>query len=426
MLVNPLLAMSVMVGLATGGMFVFYLITDHERTRRLFSLLTLCFTALSFTILLLGTDFAEWGRASLQVLLGATSLLLSFFLGYAVTAYFVLGRREDERNTARSDLDRPAARPQVDQLGKLRPAVIYYATAEPEGYQTRQQTSFYNQRQAQGLPTPLTLLRPFAMSRLRDRYAALGQSPQRHIQTKVAQKVQERLGRRYRVYLAFSDDHPWLEEIAATAVADGYQHLIVVRPRLAAASGGERTAILLRGLNLEEHGVAVRDAPPLANAEPLLRGLVRRISESAHPQQGGGVLLLTQAHPEEQEFEQLLCAMLIESGYQPARVATAMLHQLESITAACRQLAAAGATHIVALPVASSSDSLTTLYDIPRQITATQQRAALTASLTTLGGWNDDEGVITAIVDAIKAVMGENDGSTSKPDVQPVYRASQV
>src|SRR5437762_1817464 len=71
----------------------------------------------------------------------------------------------------------------------------------------------------EGLPP--VLLRPFYLNRLKHQYAAIGRSPARATHLRLAQKVQDRLARRAKVYICFYNDQPGLAEAAATAIRDG-------------------------------------------------------------------------------------------------------------------------------------------------------------------------------------------------------------
>lgn len=404
---NVGIALSAVIGLITGAMLVFYLIADSAHRVRLFGLMAVIFATLGILTLIIGIN-AE-GSAVVNAIVGLISLLLSAFLGYAVTTYFLLGRQERERSII-PDLRQATLKLNSSSNTPPRTAIIYYANCEPDSYSSLPYNYTYEHLQAHGMAAPPILARPFTMRRARQRYAKLGQSPQRRIHTRIAQKLRDKLGKRYRVYIAFSDNHPFLDEMAAGAVLDGARRLIVARPALDAALNGSATSSLLQSLHMDRLGVEVRDAPALHDSDALVRLYLRRINASVgEARDAVGVLLIGQRHDHgeskgEIAFRERLTGALERSGIAAPRIVSINLPSAANLGSAFSQLQAAGAKQILAMPLTYSADSVTLLTDLPLLLEHAHAQYARTTQLITFGGWNDDDALIDAMAERVRAV----------------------
>ncbi len=405
---NVGIALSVVIGLITGAMLVFYLIADSAHHMRLFGLMAVIFATLGILTLIISINAA--GSAVVNAMVGLVSLLLSAFLGYAVTTYFLLGRPERERSII-PDLRQATLKLNSSASSNPpRTAIIYYANCEPDSYSSLPYNYTYEHLHAHGLAAPPILVRPFTMRQARQRYAKLGQSPQRRIHTRIAQKLSDKLGKRYRVYIAFSDNHPFLDEMAAGAVLDGARRLIVTRPALDAALNGSATSSLLQGLRMDRLGVEVRDAPALHDSDALVRLYLRRVTTSVgEARDGVGVLLIGQRRANgeskgEAAFRERLSGALERSGIAPTRIVSITLPSPANLGNAFSQLQAAGAKQILAMPLTYSADSVTLLTEMPLLLEHAHAQYAPATQLTTFGGWNDDDALIDAIAERVRSV----------------------
>lgn len=393
------------VGLLTGAMLVFYLIADNRHRVRLFGLMTIIFATLGILTLLLGINGS--GSAVANAVVGLVGLLMSAFLGYAVTTYFLLGRAGRDRSVI-PDLRQSTLK--LGSSGPPRTAIIYYATAEPDSYTSLPYSSRYDHLQAHGMRTPPVLARPFAMQRARQRYERVGHSPQRRIHTRIAQKLQDKLGKRYRVYIAFSDNSPFLDEMAAGAILDGARRLIITRAALEQALNGSSTRALLGELHLERLGVEVRDAPTLHDSDALVRLYLRRLNATAGTEHGEvGVLLIGQGRekaepPGQAAFRERLTAALERAGIDQSRLAEALTATPAHLATAFSQLRNAGAKRIMAMPIADSADNIALLTELKPLLEQAHAQHAPDTQLITFGGWNDDDALIDAMAERVRAV----------------------
>jgi Ferrochelatase len=402
------IALSAVIGLITGAMLVFYLIADSTHRVRLFGLIAVIFATLGILTLIIGINAV--GSAVANAIVGLISLLLSAFLGYALTTYFLLGRPERERSIIPDLRQATLKLNSSTSSNPPRTAIIYYANCEPDSYSSLPYNYTYEHLQAHGMAAPPILARPFTMRRARQRYAKLGHSPQRGIHTHIAQKLRDKLGKRYRVYIAFSDNHPFLDEMAAGAVLDGARRLIVARPALDAALNGSATSSLLQGLRMERMGVEVRDAPALHDSDALVRLYLRRVNASVgEARDEVGVLLIGQRHDHgesrgEAAFRERLTGALVRSGIAAQRIASITLPSAASLGSAFSQLQAGGAKQILAMPLTYSADSVTLLTELPSMLEHAHAQNAPATHLITFGGWNDDDALIDAMAERVRAV----------------------
>jgi protoheme ferro-lyase len=344
----------------------------------------------------------------------ALDFTLALFIGYAVTTFFVLSRRRDP--------DAPLPEIQRALAGPGKTAVIYFAPAESEAYDPRVAAQgFETADYPQALPP--TLLRPLYLRDLKRKYAAVGRDPDRAAHFKLAQKVQDRLGKRYRVYIAFYNDQPALRDVATEALREGSQRLIVLHARLTNPPPQVRPAELLAPLRLARYGATLLETAPLWNSDLLPRLFVRRAlaaTEGADRAQVG-LLLVGTGHPlprrgqpdspaqqrqhQEMAFQKRVRLALIRAGFADDKVTLGWLRwQHPRLPAAAAQLAAEGCARIYWIASGLVTDGLTTLHDIPAQLRPAG--AATGVEISGLGAWGDEDVVAEAMVERVKQVAG--------------------
>ena len=410
------LVITVAMGMMAGGMVALALIGPRQ-TQTLYVVLAALGVLLGVGAVAAGPDTA----ASTYVY-DSFNLLLSAFLGYAVTTFFVLSYQV----TPDRVLPDPAAIAAAQAGGAEKTAVLYYVPAEPEHYNARVAArGFETADYPQALP-PL-LARPFALQALKRKYAAIRQNTYRTVHFRLAQKVQERLGKRYRVYVAFYNDAPSLADAASEALRAGAQRLIVLHPRLTDPPPALHVRDLLAPLRLARYGVSVRETAPLWSSELLPRLIVRRALAATDDQDRAtaGLLLIGQGHPaphryqpkpgvstvpdplerqhQEMAFVKRVRQALIKAGFAEDNVVLTWWQWQEPPPAAgLAQLAAAGCRHVFWLPVGMLTDCIATLHDIPA---ALQAAVPAGVELRRLGPWNDDDLLAEALAEKVKQVV---------------------
>ncbi len=237
--------------------------------------------------------FERTNSLGLLFLENLVNMLLAAVLGYAVTTYFVLNRR----NTREPPLpDRATVAAAGEGPDKV--AVLYFVPGEPETYDLPVLAEGLDTRDyRQGLPP--VLLRPLYLNRVKQQYTRLGISPARATHLRLAQKVQDRLGRRAKVYICFYNDQPSLTEAETLAIRDGARRLIVLHARLTDPPPQVQVADLLVSVRPERYGVTVEETTNQWDSELLPRIFVRR-AQAAVPAEGraaAGLLLVGSGHP---------------------------------------------------------------------------------------------------------------------------------
>jgi hypothetical protein len=418
------LAIVVTMGLMGGGLVALALMAPR-RNQNIFALmvaiaLVLGLAAVGVTVL--AADPLD--RSSTRALLlveNLANLALAGVLGYAVTTYFVLNRR----GTREPPLPDRAASAAAAGDGTDKVAVLYFVPAEPETYDLDVLAEGLNTRDYRQGRTP-GLLRPFYLYRLKQQYAHLGSSPARATHLRLAQKVQDRLGRRAKVYICFYNDQPSLAEAATLAIRDGARRLIVLHARLTDPPPQVRVADLLASIRPDRYGVTVTETTTLWDSELLPRVFVRRAQAAvpAADRAGVGLLLVGQGHPalshpgsgapaesvlrrqnQELSFQKRVRQALIRAGFTDDKLVISWFQWQEPTpVGAQRQLLAEQPTAIYWLATGFPTDGLATLADIPALLRAGLPEGVPPAQ--PLGAWGDDDTVAEALVEKVKAVLG--------------------
>jgi protoheme ferro-lyase len=417
------LAIIVTMGIMGGGMVALTLMAPR-RNQNIFALLVLLALLLGLAGAVVSTlstltrePSGNWWPFLAE---NIANLALAAILGYAVTTYFVLNRPA----TRDPELPDRAASAAAAGDGPEKVAVLYFVPSEPADYDLGVVAPGLEiQDYRDGLPP--ALLRPFYLHTLREKYTRIGQSPARATHMRLAQKVQDRLARRARVYICFYNDQPSLAEAATMAIREGARRLIVLHARLTDPPPQVRVADLLAPIRPERYGVTVVETAPLWNSELLTRMLVRRAQAavSADERAGAGLLLVGHGHPvpahvggnpgadailrrqnQEMSFQKRVRQALIRGGFAEDKVVIGWWRwQAPSVASAQSQLSTERAAPLYWLGTGFPVDGLTTLHDIPRLLSA--QLPAGVPPAQPLGAWGDDDVVAEALTEQVKDAL---------------------
>jgi protoheme ferro-lyase len=388
--INVSIAVTVFMGLASGGLLALVLMSNR-RQQGSFSIM--------FGLAMLLAVLGAIGSATLLpstaagLLNGVVLLVLSFTLGYTLTAYSVLSRRERKVEVL----------PPPTQAGYA--AIICLAPGEPPEYDVRsaaERLEFADD--ASDVPGPL--LRPFYMRDLKGKYAAIGGSPYRDYYTQLVRKVQSRLDAANLVYAAFYSDEPKLDETVAACIQEGASRVILLHLRVSDPPDGVLAGELLKGVDLRPYEVEVSEAGPLWDTTLLPQIYVRRALEAlaqvGDHSESVGLLLVGRGHPasggdssvrrheQEETFQRRVRRALLKVGFEEERVAICWLrHGSPSVAEALTALIAAGCKSVYWMPSTYPAEGVNTLYDIPAQLDLVE--AAREIRLVPLGAWNADD-----------------------------------
>lgn len=418
------LAIVVTMGLMGGGLVALALMAPR-RNQNIFALMVAIAGVLGLAAVgvsaLSVAPFERPGTLGPLLLENLANLLLAGVLGYAVTTYFVLNRR----STREPPLpDRTTAAAAAGE-GPDKVAVLYFVPAEPETYELAVLAEGLDTRDyRQGVP-PI-LLRPLYLSRVKKQYTRMGTSPARATHLRLAQKVQDRLGRRAKVYICFYNDQPSLAEAATLAIRDGARRLIVLHVRLTDPPPRVKVSDLLASVRPERYGVTVEETSVQWDSELLPRIFVRR-AQAAVPAEGradAGLLLVGSGHPalshpgpgaptdsvlhrqnQELSFQKRVRQALIRGGFTDDKVVICWLQWQEpTVAGAQRQLLAEQPSAIYWLATGFPTEGLATLSEIPHLLREGLPEGAPAAQ--PLGAWGDDDTVAESLVEKVKAVLG--------------------
>lgn len=399
---NISIVLVVFMGMASGGMLALMLMAAR-RQQVTFSIAL----ALSVVLALVGLVSASaLAQNTVSGLVNAGMLLiLSFALGYTLTTFSVLSSRKQPAPIAPSEAQ-----------GR-KTAVICLARGEPPEYDTGSAAAQIELAGGEGAgEVPPVLLRPFHMRRLKGKYASIGRSPYREYMVELSDKVQARLEGSYRVYPAFSADHPNLAEAVRQAVEDGASSILVAHIRVTDPPESVRSDGVLEGMDREALALRLVHLDPLWESDLLPQIYVRRVLEAV-PQvgiegEGVGLLLVghgystaTEAgsarHEQERHLQRKVQRALLRLGFDESRVAVGWLHETPTIGEALLALRHAGCKSIYWIPFSFPADGITTLHDIPNLINSTATSLGL--RFVPLGGWNADDLATEEIAGRVRA-----------------------
>lgn len=400
---NISIGLLVFMGLASGGILTLVLMSERRQQRNFAIMLALAL------LLALGGGA---GMISLLPNVPASLtnvlvlLVLSMSLGYTLTTFSVLspGRRKVAVTT-------PEGRSRSE-----RTAVILLMPGEPPEYSV---WSAARRLELADDPqdVPPILLRPFYMRDLKYKYSALGGSPYSNYQQQLAGAIRGRLEAGHRVYEAYYSDHPTLAEAAATAIEEGARRIILAHVRVTDPPDPVMQGELWEGINLDDLGVKVTQVGPMWMSNLLPQIYVRRVIQ-AMPQDGNtqedlGLLLVGRGHniesasgearqEQEASFQRKVMQALVRVGFMENRVVTGWVRHVPNCADALQILADAGCKTVLVIPSAFVADGITTLFDIPAQLSGIAIERGV--KLHYLPAWNADELAVEEISVHVRAV----------------------
>lgn len=406
--VNVSIAVTVFMGLASGGLLTLVLMASRKQQ--------VSFSIMFGLVGLLATLGAIGSAALLTstaagLLNGVVLLILSFTLGYNLTSYSALSRR-----TRKVKITAPPAQGDIT-------AVILLAPGEPPEYDVSN-ASERLEFADDAADVPGALLRPFYMRDLKGKYAAIGGSPHKEYHTQLAQKVQSRLDASYKVYSAYYSDAPHLSESVGAAIEEGASRVVILHLRVSDPPDGVMSGDLLKGLDLESFDVALSEAGPLWDTGLLPQIYVRRVLEAtaqmADNTESVGLLLVGRGHPagegasessqrrqeQEETLQRRMRRALLRVGFGNDCVVVCWLrHGSPTIEEGLGALADAGCKSVYWMPSTYPADGVNTLYDIPAQMEEVAQARGV--KLVALGAWNADDLAAQEIATHLRAAVRE-------------------
>jgi protoheme ferro-lyase len=340
-------------------------------------------------------------------------MLFCFISGYLITGTALL--KPTEQKKAFSIAPKAAA-------AQGHTAVIYFTHGEPRTYEG----SFaawleaIDEMDKTGVPFVPKPFRPFFFKKVRDEYFRVGGSFHNTIHGRMMDRLQETYREKFdknaRFYLSYSDDVPHPDEMAAQAINDGAGKIILLNVWLTDSDHSDHGREIIEALQPEKYGVKMCVTETLWNSALMKQMIVARAIKATGSDSKADVGILLVAHgqpaswdaiykkqPEQENmFRQETKKLLIKEGYKEQNIELAYMEfKQPAIKEAVKNLLKNGVKKILVSPVNISAESIHSEHEIPLLVA----EAGIPADVVTvhLGAWNDDQYVIDALLEKLKA-----------------------
>jgi protoheme ferro-lyase len=306
--------------------------------------------------------------------------------------------------------------------------VVVISDEEPEEYDPRAVTIELARYAGGDVDLPPLVGRHFIYASERARYHQAGGSPARATVRAVAAALEDRLrsedlSPEVSVSAAFCSEGPTLAVEVSRIVALGGRRILVAPLGVAWSHAFTEAVESVPNGALIASGAVIETTEPLWASSHLSAMLARRVLAAVGDDRSQvGVILVSEGDSREHAasdgayrdqltfFIQRVRAELIESGIPADMIRRAALWLGEpDVGDAARHLAAVGARAMVLVPVASPSESIVTLIDVP--YLAERAQADTGAVVTVVKPWGEDPAVIEALRDCVVTALGATGAS---------------
>ncbi len=339
-------------------------------------------------------------------------IIICFISGYLITCTALL-KPKDQKNAF--SIDPKAAASQEHT------AVIYFTHGEPRTYEG----SFaawleaIDEMDETGVPFVPKPFRPFFFKKVRDEYFRVGGSFHNTIHGRMMDRLQEayrqKIDKNTRFYLSYSDDTPHPDEMAAKAINEGANKIILLNVWLTDSDHSDHGREIIEALQPEKYGVKLCVTETLWNSALMKHMIVNRANTviGSESKSDVGILLVAHGQPAEWDkifkkqpeqeniFRQETKKLLIAEGFKEQNIELAYMEFKQPvIKEAVNQLLQKGVKKILVSPVNISAESIHSEHEIPSLVA----EADIPPNVSTvhLGAWNDDQYVIDALLEKLK------------------------
>ena len=379
-------------------------------------LLTLLVLALAITV---SVSFIIRIGANLESLSAVGAAVLFSLAGasagyWAAAAMLPLLARPDDRSPV-------VVKPSPPNAGG-RTAVVLLSCAEPARYRVRATARELQRLLTTGALDMPSAAIPFVFLSEKARYRQIrDRHPARDTVRGVAEQLEARLSEKGApaVLVAWCDGRPSLADATSAAYAAGYASAVVA---VAGADGAFEATTAIRAAEeaacSHEPQVRLRTAPSIWRVETLAARLCERVLESTRGIERGavGVALIAEGTPAQWEldhatgaehetyFLQRVRLLLTERGISANAVRIGWLEwQSPDVTETVRHLAATGCERIIVVPATAATSTLGIMVDLPHLIESA--RLPDNVHAVTLSAWNDDPGLVDALVESVASAL---------------------
>jgi protoheme ferro-lyase len=349
--------------------------------------------------------------------LAAGGMGLAF--GWAAASYARLG--EPDRAT-------PRVAPR-ESTAPRRLCIVYFTHGEPETYQPEPWVRMLHELDATVPGFPPKPVWPFILAGVKRSFRAVGTSPHGRIHSETMAAVRRAVDRpdvEWR--LAFLDAEPSLWDAMAGAARDGATGVVLLTVFLTESDHTAAADDLDGAMGLSEAGIRVVRTPVLWDDPRLARMVAQKVERAAADRDRStvGVLLVGHGQPEqwdrthptetEQEiaFRAAVRDILVAEGFRADLVSDGwMSFRRPRVPERVRELADAGATCVIGVPVTISADSLHSLHDTPELMRRGARRSAL--EVIDVGGWNTEDLLVGLLADRSREALAQLEGPSAAP-----------
>jgi protoheme ferro-lyase len=301
-------------------------------------------------------------------------------------------------------------------------AIIYFTHGEPRTYEGSFEAWKHaiHEMDETGVPFVPWPFRPFFFKKVRDEYFEVGGSFHNHIHARTMERIESAYRKKSdpnaRCYIAFSDDEPNTDVVAARAINEGASRIILLNVWLTDSDHSEQGLKKIQALHPEQLGIKLFVTDTLWQSHHLMRMIVERANKAAGDMNKAdiGILLVAHGQPaswdaifkkqpqQENSFRQETKKLLAAEGFMEGNIALAYMEfKQPDIRAAVHELLAVGVKKILVVPVNISAESIHSEHEIPSMVE--QSDVPHSVTIMHLGAWNDDQRLIEALLEKLLA-----------------------
>lgn len=320
--------------------------------------------------------------------------------------------------------DRRAARvARLDPATPRRRVVLYFTHGEPETYQPEPWVNMLHELDATVPGFPPKPAWPAILAGIKRSFEVVGTSPHGRIHAQTMDAVRRAVARpdvEWR--LAFLDADPPLRDAMAAAAGDGATDAVFLTVFLTESDHTAEADHLVEAMGLPEAGIRWVRTPALWDDPRLAQMVANKVIRATGSRDRAtvGVMLVGHGQPaqwdlthptetaQEVAFRSAVRDILLAEGYAPGLVSDGWMSFREPrVPARVRELAAAGATSVIGVPVTISADALHSLHDTPALVRRGARRTAL--EVIDVGGWNTEDLLVEILADRARAALAALD-----------------
>lgn len=311
----------------------------------------------------------------------------------------------------------------IDPGAPPRRVIIYFTHGEPETYAPEPWVNMLYELAATVPQFPPKPVWPLILAGIKRSFRAVGTSPHGRIHATTMAAVRDAVGRSDLEWrLSFLDAEPALREVMARAAQDGATEVVFLTVFLTESDHTAEADHLDEAMGLSAAGIRWVRTPALWDDPRLAQMVAAKVIRATGDRDRArvGVMLVghgqpaqwDRTHPTETEqevaFRGAVRSILLAEGYAPDLVSDGWMSFREpKVPSRVRELAAAGATSVIGVPVTISADALHSLHDTPALVRKGARRTGL--EVIDVGAWNTEDLLVELLADRTREALAALD-----------------